>query len=161
MRLIAILGTLGVVAALVSGCALDTGENGPAPAVEQTGKEEQAFDASMFKFSPYLLDDHRGAAGGSQRAMAALHFVDTRKSWINPDVWDCRIVIEMPIRHHSLGVIAPDHAAQMSAGAADAASTVVMHSQPRWMAALFCPKLAGQIMRELNSLNLGSRVFSM
>jgi len=47
-----------------------------------------------------------------------------------------------------------------SAAAADAASSVVMHTQPTWIAALFCPKFAVQIMAELNSLNLGARVTS-
>lgn len=62
---------------------------------------------------------------------------------------------------HSLGVITPEHAAEMSAAAAaDAASSVVMHTQPTWIAALFCPKFAVQIMAELNSLNLGAKVTS-
>ncbi len=153
-----------LVAALVSGCvrAEGEGESEPAPqAPEATGEERSPFDASLFKFTVFLPDDHQGAAGGSQRAVATLHFVDARESWLNPNVWDCRVVIEMPIRHHAIGVITPEHAAEMSAAAVEAGSSLVMRSQPKWIAALFCPKFARETMQALNSLNLGARVLSL
>ncbi len=140
MRLRSLLGALGIAAAFVSGCAVGGTESGAGPAEEPTEQERSAFDASMFEFGVHVPDDHQGIAGGSQRAVAKLHFVDARASWINPDIWDCRVMIEMPIRHHSLGIITPAHAADMSVAAAEAASSFVMRSQPRWIAALFCPR---------------------
>lgn len=93
--------------------------------------------------------------------MAVLRVVDTRSSLLDPDVFNCRILVEMPIRHHAIGIITPDHAAEMSASAADAAATVVIHSQPGWISALFCRRFAGQIQAELNALNLGARVLPL
>ena len=99
MRLIATLGALGMLAALGIGCSLDTGESGPGPAAEPVGMEEQAFDASLFKFSPYVLDDHQGESGGWQRASAVLSFSDSRESILSPYLprsgavgswWRCR-----------------------------------------------------------------------
>jgi hypothetical protein len=128
--------------------------------VEPTQKAESAFDASLFKFRVWVNDDGKGLGGGTQRASTVLEFVDTRSSWRNPDKWDCRITISMPIRHRTFGVISPERAAEISAAAAVAASTKVMHERPKWIAALFCPKFADQIMKELNSVNLGARVTS-
>ncbi len=154
MRRRAIFGAFGILAALVSGCAFEAEESGPARDAEPTSEESAAFDASLFRFSPWVLDDGRGVAGGTQRASALLHFVDTRTSWINPDRWDCRITVSMPIRHRIYGVITPERAAEMSAGVADAASNFVIHSQPKWIAALFCRKFADK-MEELFSKALG------
>ena len=159
MRLLSVLGVLGIVATLVSGCAYGAEKSGPAPAAEPTGKERLAHDASLFKLSIFVTDDGKGAAGGAQRAMAVLRVVDTRGSLVDPDVLNCRILVKMPIRHHALGIITPDHAAEMSATAANAPATVVIHSQPQWLSVLFCRKFAGQIQAELNALNLGARVF--
>ena len=163
MRPIATLWAFGIIAVLVSGCALEAGESGPALDGEPTAEESAAFDASLFKFNPWVLDDGKGVAGGTQRASAVLHFVDTRESWISGNKWDCRITVEMPIRHHIYGVIAPERAAEMSAGAANAASTFVMHSQPRWIAALFCRKFADKmedLFRKAPGGAYGARVTS-
>ncbi len=149
-----------VLAALVSGCALEAGERGPLPDEEPTQKAEYAFDPSLFKFGVWVNDDGKGSAGGSQRASTLLKFVDTRSGWTNADSWDCRITISMPIRHRTFGVISAERAAEISAAAAVAASTKMMNSRPKWIAALFCPRFARQIMDELNSANLGARVTS-
>ena len=159
MRQIAMLGIVAV--ALVSGCVLGAGESGPTAIEESTGEGRSAYDASLFNFTVYVPDDHRDSSGGAQRALATLRVVDTRGSVWSPDVFNCRVLVEMPIRHHSMGIITPQHAAEMSASAADAASSFVIHSRPKWISALFCPAFAGQIMRELNSLNVGARVFSL
>jgi hypothetical protein len=90
-------GMLGMVlAALVSGCALEAAESGPLPDAEPTQKAESAFDASLFNFSVWVNDDGRGPAGGTQRASTVLKFVDTRGSWRNPNTWDCRITVSSP-----------------------------------------------------------------
>lgn len=154
-------GVLGLVlAVLVSGCALDAGESGPAREAEPTADERSAFDASLFKFSVQVPDDHRGEGGGWQVASTVLSFSDWRSAWVIPDTWTCRVTIKVPIRHKSLGVISPEHAARMSAAAAVAASTKGMNQRPKWIAALFCPSFAAQIIAELSSLNLGARVSS-
>ena len=86
MRQIAMLGI--VVAALVSGCVLGAGESRPTPIEESTGQEQSAYDASLFKFSVYVPDDHRDSSGGWQRALATLRVVDTRGSVWTPDVFN-------------------------------------------------------------------------
>jgi hypothetical protein len=137
-----------VLAALVSGCAREAGESGPLPGEEPTQKAESAFDASLFKFGIWVNDDGTGRAGGTQRASAVLKFVDTRGSWRNPNTWDCRITVSMPIRHEIYGIIPPELAAQWSADTAVVASHNVMESRPQWIAALFCPKFA-ELMEKL------------
>lgn len=81
MRRIAILWSFGLAAALVSGCALETGERGTGHAEESTANEEQAFDASLFKLGLLVLDDGQGRGGGWQRAIATLKFIDTRNGF--------------------------------------------------------------------------------
>ncbi|MEO5731846.1 MAG: hypothetical protein ABI134_29910 [Byssovorax sp.] len=135
-----------VLAALVSGCALDAGESGTLPEEESTQKAESAFDASLFKFGIWVNDDRSGAAGGTQRASAVLKFVDARGSWRNPSTWDCRITVSMPIRHHIYGIIPPELAAQWSADTAVVASDFVVKSRPKWIAALFCPIFAEKMV---------------
>lgn len=142
MRAIAILA---MVATLSGGCALGAGESEPTRNAEPTAEEKSEFDASLFKFYPFVPDDGKGLAGGSQRASTVLHFVDTRGSWSNPNVWDCRVTISMPIRHRIYGVIAPERAAQLTADVADAASSTVMHSQPTWIGGLFCKRFADKM----------------
>jgi hypothetical protein len=142
MRLIEILGALGLVAALVSGCALDVGESGPAPAAEQAGKEEQAFDASLFKFGVVVRDDNQGPSGGWQRAIAVLKFVDTRESLIFAKKWTCLVSVQLPIRLNYV-VITPQAAAEMTALVADAAGSTVIHRQPSWpISVVFCKQFA-------------------
>ena len=134
-----------VIAALVSGCALEAKETAPSPDAEQTQKAESAFDASLFKFSVWVNDTGLGEAGGWQRASTVLKFVDTRSASlgvIGMDKWDCRITISMPIRNQFYGIIPPDIAAQWSADTAIVASSAVMKTRPKWMPALFCPKFA-------------------
>lgn len=119
MRRIAILGALGLVTALVSGCALDVGENLPAPGEEPTGKDEQAFDASLFKFGTVVPDDGHDPSGGSQRAIATLNFWDGRDGFFGKR-WTCLVSVWLPLRLNYVS-IPPDRAAEMSAIAADAA----------------------------------------
>ncbi|MEO5726533.1 MAG: hypothetical protein ABI134_19175 [Byssovorax sp.] len=152
-----------VLAALVSGCALEAGESGPLPDEEPTQKAESAFDASLFKFGIWVNDDRSGPAGGAQRASAVLKFVDTRGSWRNPDTWDCRITVEMPIRSTFYGIIFPEVAVRWSAETAVVASHEVMKARPKWIAALFCPKFAEkmeQLFRDAPKGPMGARVTS-
>ena len=104
MRAAAILGFL---AALSAGCAFPSGESEPTRDEEPTAVERSAFDASLFKFYPQVLDNGKGLGGGFQKASAALHFADARESWLNPNVWNCSVTIGMPIRHRIYGVISP------------------------------------------------------
>jgi hypothetical protein len=141
MRWIAILGACGLATALGSGCALDAGESGPAPATEPAGKDEQAFDASIFRFTTWVKDNGEGRSGGWQRATAALGFRDTRESILGK-VWTCVTSVQLPIRLNYV-VISPDAAAELSAEVADAAGSAVIHSQPSWpISVLFCKRFA-------------------
>jgi hypothetical protein len=144
MRRTAILAALGLVAALVSGCALDVGESLPAPRAEQAGKEEQAFDASLFRFSAVVPDDGHDASGGSQRAVATLNFWDGRQGLLGQS-WNCLISVWLPLRLNYV-VIPPGRAAEMTAVVADASSFTVMHSQPSWpLPVIFCKRFAAKM----------------
>lgn len=150
MRRIAILGALGLVAALVSGCALDVGENLPAPGEGPTGEDEQAFDASLFKFNVWTPDDGQGRGGGSQRAVATLKFVDIRDESLFGKKWNCFVVVSMPLRANYVTIQA-DRAAQMTAEAADVAGSTVMRSQPAWpVSVIFCKRFAEMTEKLLN-----------
>lgn len=147
MRLIAVLGV--AVAVLVSGCALDAGEAGPTPVDDRTGKEEQAFDASLFKFSVWTTDDGEGRGGGSQRAIATLKFVDTREGFSSKS-WNCFVVTTLPIRANYV-VIPPERAAEMTAEVAEVAASTVMHSQPSWpISVMFCKRFAETMEKLFN-----------
>lgn len=161
MRALAILGFL---AALSAGCALQAGgESEPTRDAELTAAETSAFDASLFKFYPQVLDNGKGPGGGFQKASAALHFVDARESWLKPNVWNCSVTIGMPIRHRTYGVITPERAAELTANVADAASSSVMSSQTAWISGLFCKRFADK-MTELFATapggSFGARVTS-
>jgi hypothetical protein len=139
------LAILGLLAALSGGCALDAGESGPTRDAEPTAEERAAFDASLFKFSVLVIDDGKGLGGGSQRASTVLQFVDARESWLNQNRWNCRVTIDMPIRHRLYGIITPERAAELSADVADVASSSVMNSQPQWIGGLFCKRFADKM----------------
>lgn len=160
MRAVAILV---MVAALASGCAFEAGESEPARDAEPTADERSAFDASLFKFFPFVLDDHQGESGGAQRASAVLGFVDTRASYVFPDRWSCRVTVDLPIRLR-YSVITPDRAAELTAVVADAAGSAVLHSQPRWqITGLFCKRFAEamvEIFKRAPGGPFGARVTS-
>jgi hypothetical protein len=160
-------GMLGiVVAALVSGCAFETGEPARLPAAEPTQKAESEFEASLFKFSVWVNDNGLGEGGGWQRASTVLKFVDTRSAWfgvIGTDEWNCPLTVSMPIRSKAYGIIPPELAAQWSAAVAVAASAAVMNSRPRWIGALFCPKFAEKMVELFKNAPggaIGARVTS-
>jgi hypothetical protein len=141
MRWIAILRACGLAAALCSGCALDAGETDPARAAEPAGKDEQAFDASIFRFTTWVPDNGEGESGGWQRAVAPLSFVDTRGSILGK-TWVCIVSVQLPIRLRYV-TISSDRAAELTARVANAAGSTVMHSAPSWpVVGLFCRKLA-------------------
>lgn len=144
---------LGIVAALaiVGGCALDGGEQGASRPEEPTGEERSAFDPSLFKFAVWVPHDGRDSGGGWQRAIATLHFTDTREELFGKN-WTCLVVAELPIRR-SYQVITPDRAAELTALAADSAGSTVIHSQPSWpVSVIFCKRLAEGMAGILNHL---------
>jgi hypothetical protein len=158
----AVLAAGGLAAALGTGCVFDGGESGPAPAAEPAGNDEQAFDASIFRFTTWVPDSGEGESGGWQRASAPLSFVDTRGSILGK-TWVCIVSVQLPIRLHYV-TISPDRAAELTARVANAAGTTVMHSAPSWpIAGLFCRKLAAT-MQELFTRapegSYGARVIS-
>jgi hypothetical protein len=151
---------LGIVlAALVSGCALEAGESATLPTVEPTQKAGSAFDASLFKFNVQRPDDGRGLAGGWQVASTVLTFEDLRTS-VFGDKWQCRVTIGMPIRHSLFGVIPPDRAAELSANTAIVASDQVMKTRPKWITGLFCKAFADKMLELFNVLQTGAKVTS-
>ncbi len=73
--------------------------------------------------------------------MATLSFVDTRGSFLGKK-WSCLVVVQLPIRLNYV-VITPARAAELTAVAADAAGSTVIHSQPSWpISVLFCKRFA-------------------
>lgn len=127
---------------------------------ESPGNASLPFESSLFQFSVLVPDDHQGESGGMQRSITVLKFADARDSWWHPDRWECRIRIDLPIRHHVLGVITPGHAAELSADATTEAASAVMHARPKWIAALYCPLFVTATQAELNKTNLGARTGS-
>lgn len=133
---------VAIAAALLCGCALEAGDSEP----ESTEKSEAAFDTSMFKFNVWVPDDGRDDSGGSQRAFTMLEFKDSRTSLIFPDKWSCPLTVSLPIRSRNT-VITPQRAAEMTVIVAEAASSTVMHSMPKWpIPVLFCKRFADKMV---------------
>lgn len=132
------------------------------PPLERTGEVETPFDASVFKFGVWVRDDGTDVSGGWQGATASLGFRDTRESILGHS-WTCVTTVQLPIRLRNV-VISPDRAAQMTAEAADVASSFVMHSQPSWpLAVLFCKQFAAKmedIFRKVTGGPYGVKVVS-
>lgn len=131
-------------ALLGPGCALDAGAGGPASDNEPAGEEEQAFDASNFRFGMVVPDDGHDRSGGSQRAITVLKFWDGRQGLLGQS-WTCLVSVWLPLRL-SYVPISPSQAAEMTAPVADAASSTVMHSQPSWpLSVIFCKRFAAKM----------------
>jgi hypothetical protein len=140
MRRIPIL--VVIAAALLCGCAVDAGGGES----ESTEKNEAAFDTSMFKFNVWVRDDGKDDSGGAQRAFTMLEFKDYRTSLIFPDKWSCPLTVSLPIRSRNV-VITPQNAAEMTVLVAEAASSAVMHSMPKWpIPVLFCKRFAEKMV---------------
>jgi len=99
-----------------------------------------SYDASLFRFKTIVADDGNGEAGGYQAASANVKFVDGRQDL--PVGWSCALTVQMPLRTKLYGKISPDDAAEMTADVLTEASSFTMHSRSSWIQALFCIKLA-------------------
>lgn len=140
MRRISML--VAIATALLCGCVVESGDAEP----ESPEKNEAAFDTSMFKFSAWVPDDGRDDSGGSQRAFTMLEFKDFRTSLIFPDKWSCPLTVSLPLRSRNI-VITPQSAAEMTVIVAEAASSAVMHSMPKWpIPVLFCKRFADKMV---------------
>lgn len=152
-----------IAAALLCGCTLEAGDSEPAREPESTAESAAAFDTSMFKFSAWVPDDGRDDSGGAQRAFTMLEFKDYRTSVIFPDKWSCPLTVSLPLRSRTI-VITPEHAAEMTVIVAEAASSAVMHSMPKWPSpVLFCKRFADKmvaIFKEVPGGPTGARVTS-
>lgn len=99
------------------------------------------FAAEVFVFETTVKDDGKDAAGGWQVSGAMLKYARLPSFGIIPDTWSCSVVIGMPLRTAVNGIVPPDQAANMSAGIATAASTVLEHGGPKLPPGIFCSKL--------------------
>lgn len=135
-------------------CNEGEGEEAERPKVDTPGVA--GYPASLFKFKTTVEDDGAGAAGGWQEAQATLTFVDMRAELA---MWKCDLTVGMPKRTAAQGVLTAERAAKMTASAATAASATVMHSQPAWIRAMYCPAFAKELVAELSRRypNLGAR----
>jgi hypothetical protein len=107
------------------------------------------FSSSLFTFTTTLPDDGTDLGGGWQEAQATLSFVDARH--LIPNGWICNLTVGMPMRTANQGVITAAKAASMTAAAATTASATVMHSQPSWRQATYCPAFARELVAVLKT----------
>jgi len=117
------------------------------------------FSAAYFSFVTIVQDDGTDIAGGWQAATATLNFVDVR-NLLSPNAWSCQVVVGMPLRHSTHGVITPQKAALVTAAVATDVSRAVLHRRTQWLRALFCPVFATELEAQLNMwmTGLGAKV---
>ena len=117
-----------------------------------------SYDASLFRFKTTVADDGQGEGGGNQAASANVKFVDGRQDL--PVGWSCALTVQMPLRTKLYGKISPDAAADMTADVLTKTSSITMHSRDSWIQALFCKKLAEDMIPMFNNLyeGVGARV---